>query len=249
MKRLVVALLLLALILTTTACSLIDHSGANSEKTENNSTDFTTETNDIDVSEETENEVLSKKEIYTSVSSFISNIPYNSEYYSTYNITDEGTIFFFQFYIFSTQRHLLYLLKGYDGGKTWYFQDIQSAPSMNWREHIVCAKMLNERVGLISGSLFATDNNFSERTYITTNGGKDWTQVILPSTPPYLNNESTLISNYLDGEAYDLTQENGVYYLHVRVTYYDPDLYSGNKIHIRYSSTDLVNWTFAESTK
>lgn len=243
MKRLAAILLVTAIILTIVSCSQASLYDSNSKNTENNITSFTTETNDIDVSEETENEVLSKKEIYNSVSSFISNIPYNSEYYSTYNITDEGTIFFFQFYIFSTQRHLLYLLKSSDSGKTWYFRDVQSAPSMSWREHIVCAKMLNERVGLISGSLFATDNNFSERTYITTNGGKDWTQVILPSTPPYLNNESTLISNYLDGEAHDLTHENGVYYLYVRVSVLEEYHY------FCYSSTDLVNWTHVKPAK
>ncbi len=246
MKRFATALLSLAFIFTTTACSLAEPSNANSE---DNSTSFTTETNDVGVNEEIENEVLSKQKIYNSVSSFISDIPYNSELYSTYNFTDEGTLFFFQFYIFGNERRLMYLLKSFDGGKMWYFQDIQRYPSMYWREEVICAKMLDESVGIISGRLHATDNNFSERTYITTNGGRDWTQIVLPATPPYLNEESDLLSNYLDGEAYDLTQENGVYYLHVRATYYNPDLDSGYRIHIRYSSTDLVNWTFAETAK
>ena len=249
MKRIAAILLVPALSLTIVSCSQTNLSDSNSENTENNSTSFTTETDDVDVSEETENEILSKKEIYSSVSSFISDIPYNSEYYSTYNITDEGTIFFFQFYIFGTQRHLIYLLKSCDGGKTWYFQNIQSTPSMGWREQIICAKMLDERIGIISGHLHATDNNFSERTYITTNGGKDWTQVVLPATPPYLNEKSALLSNYLDGEAYDLTHENGIYYLHVKCRYYDPVLDEGVNVYFCYSSKDLLNWTFVESTK
>lgn len=247
MKRLAAILLALALIFTATACSQASLSDANSESTEDNSTSFTTETNDVGVNEETQNEVLSKQQIYNSVSSFISDIPYNSELYSTYNFTDEGTLFFFQFYIFGNERRLIYLLKSCDGGKTWYFQDIQSAPSMYWREEIICAKMLDESVGIISGRLHATDNNFSERTYITTNGGKNWTQIVLPVTPPYLNEESTLLSNYLNGEAYDLIQENGVYYLHIRARSCHPDLGPGYVCYFRYSSTDLVNWTHVNS--
>ena len=241
MKRLAAAFLLLALIFTVAACAPIDHSAADGETTENNSTSFTSETNDVVINEETENEALSKQEIYNSVSSFVSDITYDSELYSTYNFTDDGTLYFFQFYIFGTERRLFYLLESHDGGKTWYPQSIQSAPYMGWREQIVCAKMLDEKVGIISGSLFATDNNFSERTYITTNGGRDWTQVVLPSTPPSINDESTPISNYLDGTAYDLTQENGVYYLHVRVWV------SEDYHYLRYSSTDLASWTYVGS--
>ena len=243
MKRLAAVFLLLSLIFTVTSCSQAESYDADSDGTEDNDTAFTTETNDADINEETENEVLSKQEIYNSVSSFMSDIPYNSELYSTYNFTDEGTLFFFQFYIFGTERRLVCLLISWDGGNTWYPQDIKSAPYMSWREHIVCAKMLDESVGIISGGLHATDNNFSERTYITTNGGRDWTQVALPSTPPILKDESTTLSNYLDGAAYDLTQENGVYYLHVRVS--APEHYH----YLCYSSTDLVNWTFVEYTK
>ena len=242
MKRLAAVFLLLSLIFTVTACSQAESSDADSEGTEDNGTAFTTEANDADLNEETQNEVLSKQQIYNSVSSFISDIPYNSELYSTYNFTDEGTLFFFQFYIFGTERRLICLLKSSDGGNTWDPQNIQSAPSMSWREHIVCAKMLDESVGIVSGRLHATDNNFSERTYITTNGGRDWTQIVLPTIPPYLNEESALLSNYLDGEAYDLTYENGVYYLHVRVS--APEHYH----YFCCSSTNLVNWTYVEST-
>ena len=234
MKRFAIAFLLLTLILSATACSQASPSDTDNE----NSTSFTSETNDVVINEDTENEALSKQEIYNSVSSFVSDIPYDSELYSTYNFTDDGTLYFFQFYIFGTERRLFYLLESHDEGKTWYPQNLQSAPSMSWREQIVCAKMLDEKVGIISGSLFATDNNFSERTYITTNRGRDWTQVALPSTPPSINDESTPISNYLDGTAYDLTHENGVYYLHVKVP-----AGSGNYHYLRYSSTDLVNWT------
>ena len=233
MKRFAIAFLLLTLILSATACSQASPSDTDNE----NSTSFTSETNDVVINEDTENEALSKQEIYNSVSSFVSDIPYDSELYSTYNFTDDGTLYFFQFYIFGTERRLFYLLESHDGGKTWYPQNLQSAPSISWREQIVCAKMLDEKVGIVSGSLFATDNNFSERTYITTNGGRDWTQVALPSTPPILKDESTTLSNYLDGAAYDLTQENGVYYLHVRV-WVSEDYHN-----LRYSSTDLVNWT------
>ena len=249
MKHLAAALLSLVLIFTTIACSPAESSDANTENAENNGTTFTTEANDIDVNKELETEDLFKQEIYNSVSSLISSdILHDEEYYSTYNFTDDGTLFFFQFYIFGNQRRLIYLLKSIDNGKTWESEDIHSTPCMYWREHIICAKMLNESIGLISGRLFATDNNFSERTYITTNGGQDWTQIVLPATPPYLSEESAL-STYLDGEAYDLTCKNGAYDLYVRITDYDPDLDNWYYRYFCYSSTDLSNWTFVESTK
>ena len=60
MKRLATALLSLAIIFTTTACSLIDHSGTTSQNTENSITDYTTESHDVDFNKETENEEASE---------------------------------------------------------------------------------------------------------------------------------------------------------------------------------------------
>ena len=236
MKRLAAVILFALFLFAFAACDMSNSIGESS----NHETDSATST----LSE------LSEDDIVNSVSPLIDHsILYEDEFPRSYNFINETTGYFFQFKFFGPENRLVYLLKTEDGGKTWAAQDIQIPTSMGWREHIVCAKMLDENVGLISG-LYGPDENFSNRTYITTDKGKTWTKIILPKDAPHvISKRSSDLATYLEGEAYDLTQENGVYYLHVRATYYDPDLNSGYRIHIRYSSTDLVNWTFVGYTK
>lgn len=212
-----------------------------SDDTSNNIDDTTSPETDKSTNKSPE---LSKDDILDSVSTLIDHdILYEEEFPRCYNFISETTGYFFQFKFFGAENRLVYLLKTEDGGKTWAAQDIQIPSSMGWREHIVCAKMLDENVGLISG-LYGPDENFSNRTYITTDKGKTWTKIILPKDAPHvISKRSSDLATYLEGEAYDLTQENGVYYLHVRVS--APEHYH----YLRYSSTDLVNWTFVEYTK
>ena len=240
MKRLAATLLASALIFTITSCSQAVPSDTISETTENSSTELTTEINVVV-------EEPSKEEIHSSVASLIGNeLLADEESRSYYNFTDKNTGYFFQFDIIGTQNHLAYLLKTQDGGKTWVAQSIQSAPSMGWKEHIACAKMLNESVGIVSGKYWA-DANFSKHTYVTVDGGKNWTTVALPKDAHYFYSEdSSDTVTYFEGEAYDLTQENGMYFLHVRAYTFDPNSDTGYDC-LCFSSTDLVNWTFIES--
>ena len=229
MKRLAAAFLLLALIFTTTACSLATPSDTDIE----NSTSITTKAISDD-----------KEEIYNSVSKLIDHdILHEEEYHRLYNFISETTGYFFQFKLFGSENRLIYLLKTEDGGKTWAAEDIQSAPSMGWRERITCAKMLDESVGIVSGSFWA-DANFSDHTYVTADGGKTWSKVVLPKDAPYVYSEnSSNLVTYLEGEAYDLSQENGVYFLQVRAYTFDPNSVLGYEC-LRFSSTDLKSWTY-----
>ena len=236
MKLLSTIILAIALTLTFASCSQASPSGTNNENAENNSAEHSTEIGGVF-------EEPSKQEIYNSVSSIIGDeLLYDEELSSRYNFTDKNTGYFFQFDIINNQNKLVYLLKTQDGGKTWESQNIQSAPSIGWREYIICSKMINENVGLISGQYWA-DANFSDHTYITTDGGKNWTKVALPKDSPYVYSEdSSDTVTYLEGEACDLTYENGVYFLHVRA-------YTSEEVYPLYSSTDLVSWTYVGSGK
>ena len=237
MKRLTAIILSMLLLFPLASCSAESPNESSGE-----STSTTIETNEhIDANAPT------KQSIYDSVSSLISDdLLYNEEQYSTYNSTDGKTFFFFQFRLFGSENRLVYLLKSRDGGKTWDAQDIQGVPSMGSREHVACAEMLNESVGLISGKYWA-DANFSDHTYITVDGGKNWTKVVLPKDAPYVYSEdSSNTVTYFEGEAYDLTQENGVYFLHVRAYTFDPNSDTGYEL-LRFSSTDLASWTYVET--
>lgn len=222
MKRFATIFLLLALTFTINACSQTEPSDTNGENT-------------------TEIISVNKEEIYDSVSSLISNDLLNdSELYSCYNFIGQNTGYFFQFDIIGNQNRLVHLLKTQDGGKTWVAQNVQNAPAMGFREYIIYSKMINENVGLVSGRYWA-DANFSDHTYITIDGGKNWTKVVLPKDSPYVYSEdSSDTVTYLEGEAYDLTYENGVYFLHIRA-------YTSEEVYSIYSSTDLVKWTYVDS--
>ena len=137
--------------------------------------------------------------------------------------------------------HFVALFKTTDGGKTWGRQTVNGAPDHNWNEDISCAKMLDENIGCIFVAHRA-DDCVSSRTHITTDGGKTWTQVILPPDGPYvIKSDSNEFVTYAGSTAaYDFFYEDGKYIIcFAQKGYAD--------IHFQYSSTDLKKWTFEQT--
>ena len=244
MKRLAIIILSMLVLFSSAACSQADHVSETTESSSINKTVITTEHDKPESIEETTSSESQKQAILDAVSVLIDrDILYNEEFSRRYNFINEATGYFFQFKLFGSENRLEYLLKTENGGKTWSAQNIQATPNMGWRERIICAEMLDENVGFIFGQYWA-DANFSDHTYVTTDGGKTWTKIVLPKNSPYVYSEdSSDLVTYLEGEAYDLTQENGVYYLHVRAYTFDPNSDSGYEC-LRFSSTDLKSWTY-----
>lgn len=150
--------------------------------------------------------------------------------YKCCNFIKEKTGYLFLFG--GSDIELSKLLKTTNGGQTWIEQPLENTPSLYWKAEVICAKMINESVGFISGSHWA-DDNMSARTYITTDGGKNWSQVVL-----YPNETST---NMPSIEAFDLTYEDGKYILCFKRAY------GKEKVPlVQYSSSDLKAWTVVE---
>ena len=244
MKRLAIIILSTLILFSFVACSQADYVSETTDSSSINKIVTTTEHDNFESIEETPSDKSQRQAILDSVSALIDrDILYDEEFTRRYNFINETTGYFFQFKIFGTENRLEYLLKTEDGGKTWMEQNIQTPASMGWRERIVCAEMLDENVGFIFGNYWA-DENFSDHTYVTADGGKTWTKVVLPENSPYVNSErSSNLATYLEGEAYDMTREDEVYILHVRAINYDPSSDS-RYYYLSYSSTDLVNWTY-----
>lgn len=121
---------------------------------------------------------------------------------------------------------LRHLFKTTDGGETWVEQPVETSPSIDWREEIICAKMLDKQVGCIFGSHNANDD-LSSKTYVTADGGKTWHKV----------GSSIELGSI---EAYDFACENGEYIIFLRTA-----RGLGNKKYPYYLvSTDLENWKF-----
>ena len=137
--------------------------------------------------------------------------------------------------------HFVALFKTTDGGKTWGQQTVNGAPDHNWNEDISCAKMLDENIGCIFVAHRA-DDCVSSRTHITTDGGKTWTQVILPPDGPYVTkpDSNEFVTYATSTAAYDFFYENGKY-----IICFEQE--RGIFIRFQYSSTDLKNWTFEKS--
>lgn len=173
----------------------------------------------------------------------VENLSYetNQTYQYKYcNFTDEKTGYLFLFG--ATDRiELSKLLKTTDSGQTWIEQSLENAPSLDWKAWIICAKMLDESIGFISGRHWA-DDNFSKRTYVTTDGGGTWTQVVLPTNGPYVvGPDSGETETVMAGiEAYDLLYKDGQYILCLKQRQDDSFIY------FKYSSVDLVTWTYVE---
>ena len=155
--------------------------------------------------------------------------------YLFYNFTNEydGYAFVLRDY---PNAHLELLLKTADGGISWKVQEFECGLDAYWKENVICAKMVDEKVGLIAARYYASDD-FSARTYITVDGGKTWAPVVLPPNDPYTNGDSCEARTYIFcGEAYDLLYKNGKYVLCIRQ----------RTICFQYASTDLKTWTFVE---
>lgn len=137
--------------------------------------------------------------------------------------------------------HFVALFKTADGGKTWGQQTVNGAPDRYWNEDISCAKMLDENIGCIFVAHRA-DDCVSSRTHITTDGGKTWTQVILPPDGPYVTkpDSNEFVTYAASTAAYDFFYEDGKYIIcFAQKGYAD--------IHFQYSSTDLKKWTFEQT--
>ena len=137
--------------------------------------------------------------------------------------------------------HFVALFKTTDGGKTWGQQTVNGAPDHNWNEDISCAKMLDENIGCIFVAHRA-DDCVSSRTHITTDGGKTWTQVILPPDGPYVTkpDSNEFVTYAASTAAYDFFYEDGKYIICFAQKGYA-------NIHFQYSSTDLKKWTFEQT--
>lgn len=137
--------------------------------------------------------------------------------------------------------HFVALFKTTDGGKIWGQQTVNGAPDHNWNEDISCAKMLDENIGCIFVAHRA-DDCVSSRTHITTDGGKTWTQVILPPDGPYVTkpDSNEFVTYATSTAAYDFFYEDGKYIIcFAQKGYAD--------IRFQYSSTDLKKWTFEQT--
>ena len=155
---------------------------------------------------------------------------YAEDVYSGYHFLSPQKGYFFSFGgvadTFDTQLDIL--LKTEDGGKTWQSISVNTPPQFHWKERVLCAKMLNDSVGLISGGFWA-DDDITNRTYITTDGGLNWDKIELP------------YDNSLSGaEVYDFVDEDE-YYLCIRVL--TGDSYENQRYeYFEYSSLDLKTW-------
>ena len=179
------------------------------------------------------------------ISSVVASLPelkdrnfYAEDVYTGYNFTTPQKGYFFSFAPadgFYVQLEVF--LKTDDGGNSWQPITVAKPPVLNWKERILCAKMINDNVGLISGRYYAGDDGVSDRTYITTDGGLNWEKVELPTH-----------SRLLDAEVYDFVRENGEYYLCLRVL--TGDSYENYRYeHFEYSSRDLKNWSIVAGGK
>lgn len=178
----------------------------------------------------------SQKEVIDSVLSSMRHQLNADDAYTNYNFINDKVGFFFHFGKVNNENQLLLLMNTYDGGKSWSYR--YNTSSVHFKEQIICAKMLNEDVGFISGE-YNTDNNISSRTYITTDGGMHWKQVVLPPNDYYTEGDSDTDATYISScEAFDLVCENGIYFLCFR-RYTDSGL---NRIYFKYYSTNLKTW-------
>ena len=139
------------------------------------------------------------------------------------------------FLLDSSDITLRYLFKTTDGGETWTELPVEASFSMNRKEDVICAKMLDENIGIIAGRHYADD--YSKRTFITANGGKTWSSVDIsyPEHSPDLGLGSE--------SACDLLYENEKYILVYRFRCYKNNTF-WSYVYLKYTSEDLINWTF-----
>ncbi len=165
----------------------------------------------------------------------------NDESYAFSNFITENIGYYFVFDSCPSTR-LQLLFKTEDGGNSWSVQGFDCGLNISWKEDILCAKMLDENVGIIAGKHYA-DDGFSRRTYLTADGGKTWVRVVLPPDDYYTKFDSNEYYTYIaSGEAYDLLYEDGQYILCLREILSEDPRY----VYFQYVSTDLKTWKFVE---
>lgn len=159
------------------------------------------------------------------------------------NFIDEqtGYLFLFNGNYTLMDLELTKMLKTTNGGETWIEQTLEATPSVRIKEDIICAKMLDENVGLIAGWHYA-DDCFSSKTYITTDGGATWNSIVLPPNDYYTWGDSSSQATYIpSGEAYDFIYKDGLYILCLR------QKQENDFVYFKYASRDLATWSFVES--
>lgn len=247
MKKVILILLCCAMLGSTVSCNSNDDlsglDGLDFESIGTSDSTGTTEVAESPVSgtddEKSKNETVSESEIIDSISLNLEDNIQADVTYSNYNFINEKIGYSFIFGIKSGEHQLLSLMKTDDGGKNWSAQLMNTVPSAHWLEKFICAKMLDENVGFIAVGHYA-DDNVSRRTYISTDGGVNWEQVVLPPNDYYTKGDSSEISTYMwSGEAYDLVYKNGQYVLYFKLKGEEP-------IYFQYFSTDLKTWTYVE---
>lgn len=230
MKCLAAIILSALLLFSLVACGL----SSNTDET----TDLvSSETASKNIEKSVETPSLSKQEIMSSVLSSIES-SFNTENtnYTTYNFIDDQIGYFFFFGIYNGQNRLILFMKTIDGGKTWSPIISEKTPSTNWKETIICAKMVNESVGMISGKFYADNESIARRLFITTNEGITWHETKISSIGHSTGNS----------EAYDIKYENGQYIVYFR----ELDTTSEHQYkYFEYTSTDLKNWVLVDREK
>ena len=144
-------------------------------------------------------------------------------------------------FFFDNEMKMSQLIKTTDAGKTWIEQSTETVPSVDQQANIICAKMINENVGMISA---AQDHDvcISNRTFITLDGGKTWEKLILPISAPFVSdlrsdeNETNLLFAL---SAYDLLYENGKYTLLFQLA----DSTGLEKPWIQYFTANFKTWS------
>ena len=186
-----------------------------------------------------ENESSSSKSKEDVINSVVASLPeledrnfYAEDTYTGYYFLNPQNGYFFSFAgvdnTFDVQLDVF--LKTDNGGKSWQPIAVVNPPILGQKERILCAKMINSEIGLISGRYYAGEDGVSDRTYITVDGGVNWEKIEFPTH-----------SRLLDAEVYDFVRENGEYYLCFRVS--TGDSYENQSYeYFEYYSRDLKNW-------
>lgn len=126
-------------------------------------------------------------------------------------------------------RELAYLYKTADGGATWQAVECENMPEYHHRDTPIYANFFDENTGLIS-CRYASLGYLSERTFLTTDGGKTWSYL---SALPYPEDMDSSVCTQLA----DLECIYGQYVMTVGL------FTDGASTSPRFVSADLQSWT------